>query len=137
MILGTWEGYENDAITEEVAYGSIQIGKHKQTRIFGYVTNLGCWDMILGRPWMADQDVHFSHKKDVMMINKSNITIPNLAAGNPPPEDDLPDELPTPGITLDCIQIGATSFNWLRKKKGVQVFATSMKDIEKALKTKP
>ena len=58
------------------------------------------------------------------MIHCSGTTVANL-------EQEAPDEQ-----QVDCIMVNAASFKLASKQKNVQVFAASLRDIEKALKAK-
>ena len=58
------------------------------------------------------------------MIHCSGTTVANL-------EQEAPDE-----PQVDCVMVNAASIKLASKQKNVQVFAASLRDIEKALKVK-
>ena len=137
MRIGGWEGHDEVVPTKEVAYGSICVGQHQQRRIYGYVVKMTEWDAILGRPWITSEDVHFNHSKDTMMIGPKRHEVPNEEAEPiQPARDVLKKKKMMPDIKLDCVQVGAAAFLYLRRQQDVKVFAISMRDIEKALKPK-
>ena len=80
--------------------------------------------MILEHPWICQQDVHFNHMKDKMLIHHFRTTVANL-------EQEVPEEL-----CLDCVIVNTAGFNLASKHKKAQVFTASIKDVEKALKMK-
>ena len=58
------------------------------------------------------------------MIHHSGITVANL-------EQEAPDE-----PQVNCVMVNMAGFKLASKQKNVQVFAASLRDIEKALKVK-
>ena len=80
--------------------------------------------MILGYLWICQQDVHFNHTKDEMLIHHSRTTVANL-------EQEVSGEL-----HLDCVIVNTAGFKMACKHKEAQVFAASMRDIKKVLKMK-
>ena len=122
--ISTFEGDPRQGTISEVAYGVMRIKGHMQPHVFFFVAKLNEWDMILGHPWICQQDVHFNHTKDEMLIHWSGTTVANL-------EQEVSGKL-----CLDCVMINAAAFKLACKNKEAWVFAASMRDIEKTLRMK-
>ena len=124
ICISTFEEDSRQGTISEVAYGVMRIKGHMQPHVFFFVAKLNKWDMILGCPWIHQQDVHFNHTKDEMLIHRSGTTVANL-------EQEVPGKL-----RLNCVMINTAAFKLACKNKEAWVFAASMRDIEKALRTK-
>lgn len=116
-----------NAITQ-VTYFDIDIDGHQQKRVFAYVLPDQTDNIILGTPWMVDQDVLLRPRKRRLYLLKSGAWV--RQRDGPKPE---PSHLP---------QINAYALQALvrRSRKDPQqqttVFAASLADIEKALQRK-
>jgi hypothetical protein len=129
----------------KVAYAEIDIDSHQERRVFGYVVPGQRYPMILGKNWLAKQNVTVFAAEDKIKIGASGIEIPNRAT-NPLPK------------YKDCVGINATGFGiWMRqakradreykrklakdpnarKPKTIEIMAITMADIDKALRPKP
>ncbi|KAI0999275.1 hypothetical protein K3495_g8919 [Podosphaera aphanis] len=115
----------------EVAVTDIDLDRHRhrQPRVFLYVTSTGSYDMILGMPWISSENTRIYGSRSEMLIRFTGSTVKS--------EDTLSD---TQVSTRSPVQVSAMAFNYFsrsyRKKNEVQVFAASMKDINKALEGK-
>jgi transposase InsO family protein len=113
----------------EVTYVSIDLEGHAQQRIFLYVIpNQLSYDIILGKPWMEDEDVVISPRKARIHIRSSGTRVWS---------ENFRDRL-IPNI--NCSQINASTFvayaQRSRREKSIQMFKISLQDIEKALSQK-
>ena len=120
-------GQSNDQIKEIVRL-DIDLDGHKNKGVYMYVLNETLsYDMMLGLPWMQENDVRLEAKGKRMYIRKTQVRV-----------RQEPKE-----TTLDCYSISAAAYDlWMNKAKkeknkgAVQCFAASMADIEKALAPK-
>jgi len=108
----------------EVAYCSLDIAGHYQSRVFFYVVpQLFDHGIILGRPWLQSQDAYIDPKEDTLVIRRSGVKVTNT------------EKLKSQEIR----QVSAVTFTRLTRgkyKKNVTIFAASMADIAKALAIK-
>ena len=108
----------------EVAYCSLDIAGHYQSRVFFYVVpQLFDHGIILGRPWLQSQDAYIDPKEDTLVIQRSGVKVTNT------------EKLKSQEIR----QVSAVAFTRLTRgkyKKNVTIFAASMADIAKALAIK-
>jgi len=62
----------------EVAYCSLDIAGHYQSRVFFYVVpQLFDHGIILGRPWLQSQDAYIDPKEDTLVIRRSGVKVTN------------------------------------------------------------
>ena len=126
-VSGLFQG-KQQTITR-VAYGPIDIGGHQQHRVFAYVVPGQSEGLILGQKWMEDQDVRLSPRKGCLTINSTGIRIwnDNLKKGNADVKH-----------TLVCSSVFVGLAQRARKQPdtGIEIFAASLKDIEKSLAVK-
>src|SRR6266480_2122984 len=112
----------------QVAYGPIDIGGHQQRCIFAYVVPNQSENLILGQKWMEDQDVVLSPRKGCLTIKSTGIRIWN---------DNL-----RKNVNVKYVQVCSSVFIGLVRRarkqpdSGTEIFAASLKDIEKALAVK-
>jgi hypothetical protein len=110
----------------EVAYILININGHREEKVFFYVVpKLASYDLLLGMSWLVKQDVRLYASKSEILVGSSGTIIRNRAKQ---PQDDL-----------DCLAVSAVAFNRLSRGKRygkTEVFAASLADINKALRTK-
>ena len=108
----------------EVAYCSLNIAGHRQSRVFFYVVpQLFNHGIILGRPWLQSQDAYIDPKEDSLIIQRSGIKIHNMEKLK----------------AQDILQVNAVAFTRLIRGKHqgkTAVFTASMADIMKALAVK-
>jgi hypothetical protein len=117
---------------EEVARFSLDIGGNYQPCVYLYIApNIDGHDVILGFPWMRDQHA-------IIEPDRSKITFRRTGT-----EVKSEIQLGRMSDILEVTPISANAFNlWMHlkqkkeKKAKVEIFAASMKDIEKALKPK-
>jgi len=107
---------------EEVARVEIDVGGHRVRKAFLYVVLcLADYEMILGLPWFEKEEVVMSPHKGKINFQSSGIEVWNETFKQ---------------CHIDCREVSAASYNLLRKKSKIQVFAASMADIQKALTVK-
>jgi len=122
-IEGLLEG-RSESITK-VAYASIDIGGNHQHRIFMYVVPHQRPDLILGRAWLQQQMAVIDEAKGTLMFTMNGVTVGSL-----------------PEKKYDYRACGAPAYSMLVRQmrrqpsSGIQVFAASLRDIEKALQVK-
>jgi len=121
------KGYDGSApqYIKEIACVTLDIGGNIQEKAYFYVVPKCEYDMILGLPWMEHQHVRIDAAGgrlefgNGISVDKKNLLRPEYAPR----------------------QIGAAAVNALKRmrsrKKEVDIFAVSMRDIEKALAPKP
>ena len=114
-----------------VTYFDFDVEGHNQRRAFFYIIpNQQSYDIILGKPWMEDEDVVISPKKARILIRSSGTRVwsTNFTDRTIP--------------KLDCTLVSASTYVGYahrarrRKKEGIQLFKASLQDIEKALTRK-
>jgi hypothetical protein len=105
---------------------TLDVGGVQRHRIAAYITpSTYEYDMILGKTWLEDVNGVINSKDKLLHMGRYNITVQST-------------ETPTP---LDCYPVSAVAFQYhvrksRKKDSGIQVFAASMKDIQKALRPK-
>ena len=108
----------------EVAYCSLDIAGHRQSRVFFYVVpQLFDHGIILGRPWLQSQDAYIDPKEDSLIIRRSGVKIHNMEKPRTP----------------EIRQVSAVAFTRLTRGKHqrkIAVFTASLADIAKALAVK-
>ena len=115
-----------------VTYFSLDIGGMKQSRIFAYVVPDQHERLILGRPWLKDNNATLNSASEKLHFELFDIEVYSN------------DALDKKSLTqsLDVTQVMASTYGGLvrrARKQGqahVQCFAASLADIEKALKPK-
>lgn len=116
----------------EVAIVDIDLDGHRQSKVFLYIAPLGQYDMILGMPWIISQDVRINGPRSEMEIRSTGIIVRS--------KNTVPNNQKTLETQYTLTQVSAITFKQLTKNhpknKGVQVFAASMADINKALAVK-
>ena len=119
----------NQRMITEVAYGPMDIGGHQQDRVFAYVVPGQSDNLILGQKWMEDQDVELRPRNGYLDIRSTGIRIRN-------------NNLPKGNTNAQHTQVSSSVFLGLVRRarkqpdSGTEVFAASLKDIEKALAVK-
>jgi hypothetical protein len=121
------EGVNNQISTiSAITEFTLDVGGVQQQRIAAYITpSTYKYDMILGKTWLEDVGGIIKSKERILLMERYNVTVRST-------------EVLTP---LDCYPVSATAFQYhvrksRKKDSGIQVFAASMKDIQKALKPK-
>ena len=113
-------GEYTDARVEEVVYTSLDVGGHRQKRVYFYVVpKLVGEAVIIGRPWFKSQKAYLD-PEDNLVIQSSGIKI-NIDAARK---------------DMDCRHVSAVAFTRLAKGKHYRtagIFAVSMADINRAL----
>ena len=117
-----------DGLITEAAYFSMDVGGNKQQEMYAYIVpRLDGEDLILGLPWLYHQGVS--------IITHSPLGVPALRLLN---GDHIPSLQHEPEMEIH--QNSAQSFKvWMNRHKknhDVQIFAASLRDIEKALEVK-
>ncbi|KAM4065044.1 reverse transcriptase (RNA-dependent DNA polymerase) [Hirsutella rhossiliensis] len=65
--------YGAEVKIDKITYVSIDLDGHQQHRVFMYVIDDLNWDMILGKRWMEDQDVHIHAKEGYLEIGSNGV----------------------------------------------------------------
>jgi hypothetical protein len=116
-----------DAI-REVGYMDIDLDGHKEQRVFFYVIPDQQDDVVLGLPWLQQQDVCFYPRKRKMKIRATGVTVRQRR------RDEETD--------MDLAETSAAGMAALIRRGRrigtgrVRMFSASLNDIEKALRTK-
>jgi predicted aspartyl protease len=130
--LETVNGVIPDAITA-VTYAGIDIDGYKRNRLFFYIIPDQTEDVILGKTWMAEDDVTIRPAKNSLHIGAANHTVNGR---NPDQKEDHS------FIRQQMASVFAALIRRRRKQKSspnrqvTQIFAASLADIEKALAPK-
>jgi transposase InsO family protein/predicted aspartyl protease len=130
MVTGVFEGPM--VIVDKATYFSLDVGGFKQQRIFAYVVPNQGEELILGRPWLKDNNAVLNEGRTA---RKTYLRFQGYS-GKIWSNKVLEASGQAPQIT----RIAGTAFHSLTKGKsvaGLQIFAASLADIEKALKPKP
>jgi hypothetical protein len=114
----------------EVAYGPMDIGGHQQDRIFAYVVPGQSDNLILGQKWMEDQDVELSPRNGYLTIKSTGVHIWN---SNLSKRGNTNAQLTQ---VSSSIFIGLVHHAQKELDSSTEVFAASLKDIEKSLTVK-
>jgi RNase H-like domain found in reverse transcriptase/Reverse transcriptase (RNA-dependent DNA polymerase)/Integrase zinc binding domain/Integrase core domain/Aspartyl protease/Chromo (CHRromatin Organisation MOdifier) domain len=109
-----------------------------------FVTKLGHYPIILGKTWLSRHNPKIDWGLNTVTFNsdhcRHSCTAPRYFPVQVSGMTSIPDEFLPIGISkskpLDLCMIGAAPFATLIKRKNVEVFAISMRDIEKALSPK-
>ena len=114
---------------KEVGYASIDIDGHKEARVFFYIIPGQYDDVVLGLPWAERQDVQLYPQRGELEIGTTGTTVKRR---DPEEEDEEADirEITAAG-TMALIRRGRR-----RKTDKTRVFSASLRDIDKALRTK-
>jgi transposase InsO family protein len=112
-----------EGLITEVAVVQLDLSGHKEQAFFYVVPRIANHNIILGLPWIKMNDVRLSGKRSCLWIGTSGPCVRNVSRG----ED----------TTLNHTAISAAGFSSLVRRRdqqpGIQIFAASMADIEKAL----
>jgi hypothetical protein len=114
----------------QVAYGPMDIGGHQQHLVYAYVVPGQSESLILGQRWMEDQDVRLSPRKGCLTIKPTGIRIWNNDLSKKGNIDTK--------YTQVCSSVFVGLVQRARKQPdtGIEIFAASLKDIEKSLAVK-
>jgi hypothetical protein len=129
-ITGFLQGAGSQQTITQVAYGPMDIGGHQQDLVFAYVIPGQLDNLILGQKWMEDQDVELSPCNGYLTIKSTGIRIWNNNFSK------------KSNASTQLTQVSSSIFIGLvhRAKKesdsSTEVFAASLKDIEKSLAVK-
>lgn len=126
---------EPTTILNTITYASIDIDGHQQERVFFYVVPGLTYDLILGNPWLEDADVTISTRRGCLDIGVSGIRVWNRKKTLCRPSQ------------FKAAQVMATAFmaevrrnRRKNRQEGINldtgVYAVSIADIEKALKSR-
>ncbi|KAM4061993.1 reverse transcriptase (RNA-dependent DNA polymerase) [Hirsutella rhossiliensis] len=126
-ILENAAGDGKEVKIDKITYVSIDLDGHQQHRVFMYVIDDLNWDMILGKRWMEDQDVHIHAKEGYLEIGSNGVQVRDRRRYQPP--------------QLDVSNVMAATFlaeaRRDKRKGGIGVHSVTMADIDKALRPKP
>ena len=138
------------AITH-VVKSTLNIDGHQETQTF-FVTKLGKYNVILGKPWLKKHSPNIDFDKDVVCFHKAycrhhclpesshQIAVPALHCTpyqkEPKLKADPPDlsDLEPSSSQVKPRRVGAAAFYTLAKHPGVEVFATSLYEVSQLFK---
>ncbi|KID93909.1 retrotransposon nucleocapsid protein, partial [Metarhizium majus ARSEF 297] len=118
----------------------MDIKGHKEKILF-YVTKLGKYDIILGKPWLTDHNPHVDWATNTVTFNSNHcrthcmekgqyqLTVPGTPS-RPIPIATTTTSNPRPSVPR---RIGAPAFHTLAQKTDVEVFSLSLYEIDKRL----
>jgi RNase H-like domain found in reverse transcriptase/Reverse transcriptase (RNA-dependent DNA polymerase)/Retroviral aspartyl protease len=116
----------------------LQLGDHKE-QILCYVTKLGQYDMILGHPWLRRHNPHCDYEQGSVTFFRDfckTYCLPShvhqytvRGISHPSPECSNK-SLPKPAHPR---RVGAAAFDTLSRQHGVQIFSTTVHEINKLL----
>jgi hypothetical protein len=121
-----------------VAKLNMEIKGHKEKMLF-YVTKLGKYDIILGKPWLADHNPYVNWSDNIVTFRSDHCRTYCLAkgclqlpvAGGPPMSiSATTSTLLRPSLPR---RIGAAAFYSLAEKHDVDIFSLSLYDIDRRL----
>ena len=115
--------YTAKGVITQVGYANIDIDGHKQKTVYFYIIPGQSDDVILGLPWMDEQDVKLRISKQRMTIRKSGIIVWQRKEG----------EKKRTLLTEQTVSVFSTFVRRARKDKDIKVFSALLADIEKAL----
>ncbi len=118
--------YTAKGVITQVGYANIDIDGHKQKTVYFYIIPGQSDDVMLGLPWMDEQDVKLRISKQRMTIRKSGITVWQRKEG----------EKKRTLLTEQTASVFSAFVRRARKDKDIKVFSASLADIEKALQNK-
>jgi hypothetical protein len=121
-----------------VAKLNMEIKGHKEKMLF-YVTKLGKYDIILGKPWLTDHNPHVNWSENIVTFRSDHCRTHCLAKGCL--------QLPVPGTcslsisaTISTLprpslprRVGAAAFHLLAEKRDVAIFSMSLYEIDTRL----
>lgn len=123
------EGQQNGLITHVTTF-SLDIGAHKNPRVFAYVVPRQSEELILGRPWMRHQGASIN-EETLRLVFDDGTSVPS----------DETIERDTSLRTFRVKQVIACTYAGLairsKRDKTIQIFSASLTDIERALRPKP
>jgi len=111
---------------DQVCHFSIDLDGHKQSNVFAYVVEHAQHPIILGLPWIRDQDVVYDPQIDSLDIRSTQTHVSRSTTQR---EQKYSIKATSPSAMQACIRQA-------KKGKEITVFAASMRDIEKALVSK-
>lgn len=118
------------AITQ-VAYADIDLDGYEQQRVYCYVIPRQTEDVILGLPWQKEQDV-VTYPRDRQL----HLRAPGVWIRQRDPNEDPKTRLGVLGAHVFRALVRRECKRQKSQGRTTAVFAASMKDIDKALKTK-
>ncbi|KJK73703.1 hypothetical protein H634G_11003 [Metarhizium anisopliae BRIP 53293] len=117
---------------------NMEIKGHKEKMLF-YVTKLGKYDIILGKPWLRDHNPNINWITHTVTFNSDHcrkycmekgyyqLTVPGTPSLQPPTTTAI---IPRPSMPR---RVGAAAFHTLAQKRNADVFSLSLYEIDKRL----
>ena len=122
------EGVGNQRSTiSEITEFTLDVGGVREQQVAAYITaSTYDYDMILGKTWLESVGGVIDTEQKLVQMKRYGVSVRSSEVTVP----------------LDCYPVSAVAFQYhvrksQKKESGLQVFAASMKDIQKALKVKP
>lgn len=113
-----------------VTYFSLDIGGVKLAQMFAYVVPRQHEELILGRPWLKDNDVSLIAAEDRLYFGRYDLDLYSDQAMEKK-------GFQKPRQVMASTYAGLTRRSKRQRHQGIQCFAASLADIDKALKPKP
>jgi hypothetical protein len=104
-----------------------------------YVTKLGKYDIILGKPWLTDHNPYVNWSENIVTFKSDHCRTYCLTKGclqlpvpgaRPLSISATTSTLPRPSLPR---RIGAAAFHFLAEKRDVDIFSLSLYDIDRRL----
>lgn len=125
-------GRSVDGRITHVTTFSLDIGAHKAEKVFAYVVPRQSEELILGRPWIRHQGAFIDEKASRLVFDDGTSV---------PSNESMESDPSSPLRSFKVTQVLASTYAGIarrsKRSKGVQIFAATLADIEKALKPKP
>jgi hypothetical protein len=137
LFLADGEPTQSGDITH-VAHVNIDINGHTEKQIF-FITNLGKYDIILGKPWLAKHNPHIDWAKNAATFNSDHCRTRCLKKGCFQLHVKGASTLSVASINVvtprpaNPRRIGAAAFHALASKHDVDLFCLSMYEVDKRL----
>lgn len=127
------QGISNEEGVSHVTSFSLDIGAHKNGRAFAYVVPNLTEDLILGRPWTRQEGATIDEKVSRLVFPDGTSVLS---------DEGMEDESHPTIKNFRVVQVMSSTYAGLarrskRPNSNIEVFAASLADIEKALRTKP
>ncbi|KID81404.1 retrotransposon nucleocapsid protein [Metarhizium guizhouense ARSEF 977] len=117
---------------------NLEIKGHKEKMLF-YVTKLGKYDIILGKPWLRDHNPNINWTTNTVTFNSDHCRKYCMEKGYYQLSVSGTPSLQTPTTTAVTPRpsmprrVGAAAFHTLAQKRNVDVFSLSLYEIDKRL----
>jgi transposase InsO family protein len=109
----------------KTCYFTLDLDGHRQERVYAYVLPAAHHDVILGMPWVVEQRALYVPEEDHLLIRSTQHVVRRFTSPR------------TAAFTISKINaLGMQAEIRKSKRENIQIFAASLRDIEKALKVR-